>query len=175
MDHDSSWSFHCLSIHSLTPAECAPLPKDMSGSHVNSEFSYASVIGMLLYFQVTVAPILHLQYTKVLHKPSNQSSNPKLHLCRSVVLIVLVFLGINSDPLAQIHCQVYPDADFVGLFDYENFLESHCACSSTGSTFLIASCPILSKSMLQAKISMSTMESMLSSVNLEKTSFLSLT
>ena len=52
----------------------------------------------------------------------------------------------------------FPDADFAGLYGYEDSLDPVCVRSRTGYIINVANCPVLWKSQLQTEIAMSTME-----------------
>ena len=52
----------------------------------------------------------------------------------------------------------YPDADFAGLYGYEDNMDPTSVKSRTGFVISVASCPVLWKSKLQTKIATSTME-----------------
>ncbi|KAL7546901.1 hypothetical protein ACHAWF_010227 [Thalassiosira exigua] len=62
------------------------------------------------------------------------------------------------DPSPGLGINCYPDADFAGLWGYENSQESHCARSCTGYVITLAGCPVAWRSSLQTEIALSTME-----------------
>ena len=52
----------------------------------------------------------------------------------------------------------YPDADFAGLYGYEDSLDPVCVRSRTGFVINVANCPVLWISKLQTETALSTME-----------------
>ena len=52
----------------------------------------------------------------------------------------------------------YPDADFAGLYGYENLRDPSCVKSRTGFVITVANCPVLWQSKLQTETALSTME-----------------
>ena len=52
----------------------------------------------------------------------------------------------------------YPDADFAGLYEYEDSLGPICVRSHTGFVINVASCPVMWKAVLQSKATISTTE-----------------
>ncbi|KAL7477475.1 hypothetical protein ACHAW6_003283 [Cyclotella cf. meneghiniana] len=52
----------------------------------------------------------------------------------------------------------YSDADFAGLYGYNDLQDPHHACSCTGYLINVFGCPVLWLSKLQIKIALSTME-----------------
>ena len=52
----------------------------------------------------------------------------------------------------------YVDADFVGLWPYEDIQDPTCVKRRTGYMICVADCPVIWKSKLQTKTALSTME-----------------
>jgi hypothetical protein len=66
--------------------------------------------------------------------------------------------GMIIKPTSTIGINAYPDADFAGLYGYEDNNDPVCVCSCTGYVITVASCPIFWSSKLQTEMATSTME-----------------
>ena len=61
-------------------------------------------------------------------------------------------------PTADIGIDAYPDADFAGLYGYEDNNDPVCLRSRTGYVITVSGCPIYWSSKLQTETATSTME-----------------
>jgi hypothetical protein len=66
--------------------------------------------------------------------------------------------GMIIKPMTTIGIDTYPDADFAGLYGYEDNDDPVCVCSRTGYVITVAGCPIYWSSKLQTETATSTME-----------------
>jgi len=66
--------------------------------------------------------------------------------------------GLVLSPSKELNVDAYPDADFAGLYGYEDTLDPVSVKSRTGYVINVANCPVLWKSSLQSMIATSTME-----------------
>ena len=66
--------------------------------------------------------------------------------------------GLISCPTALKDVDVFVDADFVGVWPYEDKNDPVSVKSRTGYVITVATCPVIWKSKLQTEISLSTME-----------------
>ena len=66
--------------------------------------------------------------------------------------------GLILKPSKEPCIDCYPDADFAGLYGYEDVQDPHCARSRAGYVILAFGCPILWVSCLMSEIALSTME-----------------
>ena len=66
--------------------------------------------------------------------------------------------GMIIKPTATIGIDAYPDADFAGLYGYEDNNDPVCVRSRTGYVITVAGCPIYWSSKLQTETATSTME-----------------
>jgi hypothetical protein len=66
--------------------------------------------------------------------------------------------GMTIEPMTTIGIDAYPDADFAGLYGYEDNNDPVCVRSCTGYVITVAGCPIYWSSKLQTKTTTSTME-----------------
>ena len=66
--------------------------------------------------------------------------------------------GLVLTPTRELYIHAYPDADFAGLYGYEDSFNPVCVRSRSGFVTNVASCPVLWKAVLQTEITTSTME-----------------
>ena len=66
--------------------------------------------------------------------------------------------GIIFDPDPDLKLDCYVDADFAGLWGYEDDQDPVCVKSRTGYVLTLGNCPILWVSRLQSEIALSTLE-----------------
>ena len=66
--------------------------------------------------------------------------------------------GLIMSPSNTPSVDCYPDADFAGLYGYEDVQDPHCARSRTGYVILAFRCPVLWVSRMQTELALSTME-----------------
>ena len=68
--------------------------------------------------------------------------------------------GIILDPknATSLHIDAYPDADFAGLYKYEDEKDPVCVKSRTGYFVQLGGCPLAWVSKLQREIALSTLE-----------------
>ncbi|KAL7523285.1 hypothetical protein ACHAWF_000456, partial [Thalassiosira exigua] len=113
-----------------TPAEKAPLPRDVGGVPHYGPINYARVVGILLYIMGHSRP----DCAFAVHQCARYTFEPK----RSHV-VALKHLGrylkgtVNKDlilnPLSDLCIDCYPYAGFAGLWGHEDSQDPHCARS----------------------------------------------
>jgi hypothetical protein len=142
-----------------TPAKKAPLPQNVDGPLAGGSINYASVIGMLLYLtghshlDCSFATNRCAHYT---FAPTKKHKNALVQIGR--YLKGTIDKGLTLSPSKNLHIDCYPDADFAGLWKYEDNQDPHCVQSWTGYVILLANCLIFWSSKLQTEIALSTME-----------------
>ena len=142
-----------------TPAEKQPLTKDEFGEPPHRKFSYASIIGQLLYLAGHSRPDI----TFAVHQAARFS-----FCCKRSHEVALIRIGrylkatskkgMALRPTKELKVDCYPDADFAGLWPYEDDQNPTCVKSRTGFVITLSDCPVLWQSKLQTEIAMSTME-----------------
>ena len=146
-----------------TPADGSPLVKDSEGAPAKGEFSYASVVGMLLYLSGNTRPDIayavnccarYMAAPKLSHEVALKRIGRYLKHTRRRGTIIQPTFG-NSRSL-KIDC--YPDADFAGLYGYERYDDPTCVKSRSGFVITINDAPLLARSSLQKIVAISTME-----------------
>jgi hypothetical protein len=148
-----------LSTKIDTPAEVGALPKDADGLPALGNFSYPSVIGMLLYLTGHSRPDISFavhQCARYTFKPTRRHEAALIRIGR--YLKGTMDKGLIMCPTDDPCIDTYPDSDFAGLYSFEDSKDPHCARSRTGFVILAFGCPILWKSKLQTEIALSTME-----------------
>ena len=143
-----------------TPAEFGALPKDIGGETRNGTYNYASVIGMLLYLSGHSRPDITFavsQCARFTHSPTrlHEKALERIGLYLKKTNKSGMVFKPNHDGL-KLDC--YCDADFAGLWGYEDRNDSTCVRSRTGFIFFLNECPVLWMSKLQTDIATSTME-----------------
>jgi hypothetical protein len=67
--------------------------------------------------------------------------------------------GLEFKPSKAMELDLYVDADFAGLWNYEDNQDPVCVKSRTGYTITLGGCPVIWVSKLQTEIALSTLES----------------
>ena len=150
-----------------TPAAKDLLGKDPDGDPPNGQYSYPLVIGMLLYLCGHSRPDLQFavsQCARFIHgtKRSHEVALERIgqYLKGTMEEVLVLKLNVSMD----IECFV--DADFAGLFAFEDVLDPSCVKSRTGYIIRVSGCPIIWTSRLQTDIASSTMESEYNSLSM---------
>ena len=142
-----------------TPASRTPLGTDANGAPFNENWEYASVIGMLLYLSSNSRPDIQFavhQCARFTHAPKASHAEAVKRIAR--YLVETKDKGLIFTPTPHIKLDCYVDADFAGLWGYEDDQDPVCVKSRTGFVFTIADCPISWTSKLQTEIALSTLE-----------------
>ena len=137
-----------------------PLVADKDGMSPQGRFSYPSVIGMLQYLQGHSRPdIMYAvsQCSRYTHNPRHSHEMALEHIGQYLKYTQDEGLVLKpSHDNLNVDCFV--DADFAGLWPYEDKQDPSCVKSRTGFTLRIANCPVIWTSKLQTDIATSTME-----------------
>jgi hypothetical protein len=145
-----------------TPAEFGCLGKDEWGDPPQGSYNYASVIGMLQYLQGHSRPDIAFavaQCSRYTHSPrySHEIALQRIGLyLKGTKNRGLIF---NPDKSKEVNIDCYVDADFAGMWGYEDEQDPSCVKSRTGFVIFIQGCPVVWKSKLQTDVATSTMES----------------
>ena len=143
------------------PAQKACLGKDLNGEPMNhNEFNYRSVVGMLLYLSGNTRPDITFAVSQV----ARFTHNPKKTHATAVKMIVRYLSGTADKGIivprfeGDLTLRVYVDADFAGLYNIDPPEDPDSAKSRTGFIIFLGTCPLIWKSFLQSKATMSTLE-----------------
>jgi hypothetical protein len=145
--------------HKFTPTQQSALAPDKDGEPPEGTFNYSSVIGMLQYLQRHSRPDITFavsQCARYMHKP--RCSHEQALICIGQYLKLTQDKGLALRPSSVLNLDCFVDADFAGLWPYEDKQDPCCVKSRTGYGICIANCPIVWASTLQDLIATSTME-----------------
>jgi len=137
-----------------------PLGSDVNGRPASKSWSYASVIGMLLYLASNSRPDIAF----AVHQCARFTHSPKASHEEAVLRIMRYLQGTKDNGLIfrpnmkAISVDCYVDADFAGLWGHEDDQDPVCVKSRTGYVITVADCPLLWASKLQSEIALSTLE-----------------
>ena len=140
-----------------TPAAREPLGADKDGIPLQEQWSYPAIVGMLLYISSNTRPDIQF----AVHQVARFSHDPKQSHGQAVKRIVRYLLGTKDkgiqfvpDLNAGLDC--YVDADFAGLYGYEEEQDPVSVRSRTGFVLTLFGCPIIWSSKLQTEITLSS-------------------
>jgi len=144
-----------------TPCTKAPLRTDPEGAFHSESWSYASAVGMLMY----LASNAHPELAYAVHQCARFTHNPKTSHTAGIKRIARYLKGILTNnegliikPTDDMSLDCYVDADFAGLWSYEDDQDPVCVRSRTGYVMTLGGCPIHWVSKLQTEIALSTVE-----------------
>ena len=140
-----------------SPTAVEPLGADKNGAPFKEEWSYPAAIGMLLYLSSNTRPDLQF----AVHQAARFTHNPKHSHAQAVKRIVRYLVktrehGTIFKPDMNQGLNCYVDADFAGLYGYEDEQDPVSVRSRTGFTLTLFGCPIVWSSKLQSEITLSS-------------------
>jgi histone deacetylase 1/2 len=140
-----------------TPASASPLGTDKDGDPFDETWSYAAAVGMLLYVSSNTRPDIQF----AVHQVARFSHCPKQSHAKAVKRIIRYLVGTRDKgirflPNLKEGLNCYVDADFAGLFGYEDDQDPTSVKSRTGFTLTLFGCPIIWSSKLQTDITLSS-------------------
>ena len=141
------------------PASSTALGPDPDGEPMNEDWSYPSIVGMLLYLSSNTRPDIQYAVSQV----CRYSATPKQSHATAVKMIVRYLKrtcdkGTIINPRSDLNLDLYVDADFAGLYGAVEDSNPDSVKSRSGYTIMLAGCHLLSKSVLQTSIACSTLE-----------------
>lgn len=143
-----------------TPAELKPLVKDADGEPAREGFSFAAVVGMLLYLTGHSRPEMSYAVNcaaRYMFAPKHSHEQALKRIGRYLKATRDRGMVLNpSGNVLKIDC--YPDADFAGMYGHEKSNDPACVKSRTGYVITAANCPVHWQSKLQGQTAGSTME-----------------
>jgi len=140
-----------------TPAAAAPLGSDKEGVPFNETWSYPAAVGMLLYLSSNTRPDIQF----AVHQVARFSHAPKQSHAQALKRIIRYLQGtktrgIRFEPNLKTGLDCYVDADFAGLYGYEDDQDPVSVKSRTGFVLTLFGCPIIWSSKLQTEITLSS-------------------
>jgi hypothetical protein len=142
-----------------TPASTTPIGTDAMGPSFNEEWNYASAVGMAMYICGNTRPDIQYavhQCARFTHSPKKSHGEALKRICR--YLQGTSDKGLKLKPSTTMRLDMYCDADFAGLFNYEEHQDPVCVKSRTGIVITLGDCPLVWQSKLQTEIALSTLE-----------------
>jgi histone deacetylase 1/2 len=142
-----------------TPA-VEPLGRCLDAPDPAHEFNYRSVVGMLNY----LANSTRLDISFAVHQCARFSANPRLPHEKALKRIGRYLAGTLDNGLiirpnrTNLAIDCFCDADFAGLWTYEDVQDPTCTRSRTGYLLTLGGTPLLWSSRLQTETALSTME-----------------
>jgi transposase InsO family protein len=143
-----------------TPASTTPLGIDPDGEPMDEEWSYRSIVGMLLYLTTNTRPDCSFAVSQV----GRFCHDPKKSHATAIKTIVR-YLHRTSDkgmivrPTGILNLENYVDASFANSYGVEPAEDPISVKSRTGIIVFLAGCPLIWKSQLQQSIALSTFQS----------------
>jgi hypothetical protein len=130
-----------------------PLWTDAAGVHRKESWNYSSIIGMMMYLSSNVHPEIQFavhQCARFTHCPRATHEEAVKHICR--YLQGVKSNGLTFGPNTDLQLDCYVEADFAGLWNYENDQDPVCVKSRTGDIMTLGGCPVQWSSKLQTKV-----------------------
>jgi len=142
-----------------TPATAEPLVLDEDGEPPDGPYSYPSVVGMLQYLQAHSRPDVTYAVSQCARFTHRTRRSHEVALERiGQYLKKTADEGLILRPSKEFNIECFVDADFAGLWPYEDKQDPSCVKSRTGFVICVADCPVIWSSKLQTDIATSTME-----------------
>lgn len=144
-----------------TPAEFKTLPKDANRELAEELFNYASVVGMLGYLVRHLRLELSFPMSQCAHytfQPRRSHEKALKRIGRYLIRTRKQGLVLNSLYTDSLKMDCFVDANFAGLWSYEDPKDPTLVKSWTGFMICVCNCPIFWKSTLLGEIALSTME-----------------
>jgi hypothetical protein len=141
------------------PTSQVGLGSDPDGQPMHEAWSYASIVGMLLYLTTNTRPDIAFAVSQVArfnHAPKQSHATAVKMIVR--YLVRTADYGMTFNPTGCLDIECFVDADFAGLYRSEPDASPNSVRSRTGYIIKLGNCPLLWKSQLQSKIALSTLE-----------------
>ena len=142
-----------------TPASQKPLGTDKNGPEFAEQWSYSSVVSMLLYLVANSHPEIACavyQCARFAHNPKASHGAAVKQICRYLQGTKMKVLILK--PSKQLTVDCFVNTDFAGQWNIENPEDPLCVKSRMGYVLLVGNCPVHWVSKLQSEILVSTME-----------------
>lgn len=140
-----------------TPAAEQPLGSDLDGDPFDEEWAYNAAVGMLLFISSNTRPDIQFavhQVARFSHNPKRSHGQALKRIIRYLIETKDRGLCFKPDLTQGLDCWV--DADFAGMYGYEDEQDPVSVKSRTGFVLTLFGCPIIWSSKLQAEITLSS-------------------
>jgi hypothetical protein len=144
-----------------TPCSKTPLGTDANGPRHNEKWEYASAVGMLMYLAGNAHPEIQFavhQCARFTHSPRQSHTQAVKRIAHYLKGILDNDQGLMFKRTDDLTLDCFVDADFAGLWSYEDDQDPVCVRSRTGYVMTLGGCPIHWTSKLQEIIALSTTE-----------------
>jgi hypothetical protein len=142
-----------------TPSETKPLGKDENGDPCSESWSYASIVGMMMYLASNSRPDIAFAVhscARFTHCPKRSHEKALKRIAR--YLKKTRDRGMIIKPSPDLSLDLFVDADFAGLWSAEKPDDPTAVKSRTGYIITIGGTPVIWASKLQTEIALSTCE-----------------
>jgi hypothetical protein len=140
-----------------TPASEQPLGSDKEGLPFDEEWSYPAAVGMLLYISSNTRPDIQFavhQVARFSHSPRKSHGQAVKRIVQYLIETRTRRLVFTPDLTTGLDC--YVDANFAGMYGYEDEQDPVSVKSCTGFVLTLYGCPVIWSSKLQAEITLSS-------------------
>ena len=143
----------------LEPAAREPLGKDENGAPRKEDWSYPSLVGMMLYLSSNSRPDIAF----AVNQAARFNHCPRLSHEVAIKRIARYLKGTRDRGLIihpdkdNFQLELFADADFAGLWNVEDSDDPVCVRSRTGYVITLGGVPLTWSSKLQTEIATSTM------------------
>ena len=144
-----------------TPCSVQPLGTDANGKHHFENWDYASAVGMLMHLAGNAYPEIQFavhQCARFSHAPRHSHAIAVKRVAHYLKGVLETKQGLTFKATKYPVLDLYVDADFAGLWTYEDDQDPVCVKSRTGYVITLGECPIHWCSKLQTEIALSTLE-----------------
>ena len=123
---------------------------------------YVSAVGMLKNLVENSHPEIQYavhQCARFTHAPRASHATAIKHIAHYLQGVLKKKEGLRYQVTNNLNLDLYCDADFAGLWSYEDDQDPVCVKSRTGYVVTLGDCPILWSSKLQTDVALSALES----------------
>ena len=146
---------------SSTPCTLQPLGTDANGKRFSEDWEYASAVGMLMYLAGNAYPEIQYavhQCARFTHAPRQSHATAIKRIAHYLQGVLNKEAGLCYRITKDLNFDLYCDADYAGLWTYEDDQDPVCVRSPTGYAMTLGGCPVHWTSKLQTEIALSTLE-----------------
>lgn len=154
---DAAGMADCRGNH--TPAAPEALGKDPNGQPHDEEWSYPSIVGMLLYLSSNTRPDIAFavsQVARFTRAPTKKHATAVKTILRYLKKTQDQGTNVKLTDAPTLDC--YVDADFAGLFRQDPDTDKTSACSRSGIIVSYGGFPVVWRTFLQKEVCLSTLE-----------------
>ena len=145
-----------------TPSLVQPLGTDANGLKHHKPWDYASAVGMLMYLAGNAYPEIQYavhQCARFTHAPRHSHAEAVKRIARYLQGVLKEEQGLQFTLSDNFNLDLYVDADFGGLWTYEDDQDPVCVKLRIGCVVILEDCPIGFASKLQQEEALFFLES----------------